>query len=48
MASHITVTALINYIKTKMTKDALLRDVAVKGQISNFKYDPAVDRKSVV
>lgn len=40
MASHITVTALINYIKTKMTKDALLRDVAVKGQISNFKYDP--------
>lgn len=40
MASHITVTALINYIKTKMTKDALLRDVVVKGQISNFKYDP--------
>lgn len=39
MASHITVTALINYIKTKITKDALLRDVAVKGQISNFKYD---------
>lgn len=40
MASHITVTALVKYIKTKMTKDALLRDVAVKGQISNFKYDP--------
>ena len=40
MASHITVTALINYIKTKMTKDALLRDVEVKGKISNFKYDP--------
>ena len=36
----LTVTHLVEYIKDKFKKDLFLREISVKGQISNFKYDP--------
>lgn len=36
----LTVTHLVEYIKDKFKKDLFLWEISVKGQISNFKYDP--------
>lgn len=36
----LTVTHLVEYVKDKFKKDLFLREISVKGQISNFKYDP--------
>ncbi len=36
----LTVTYLVEYIKDKFKKDLFLWEISVKGQISNFKYDP--------
>lgn len=36
----LTVTHLVEYIKDKFKKDLSLWEISVKGQISNFKYDP--------
>lgn len=36
----LTVTHLVEHIKDKFKKDLFLWEISVKGQISNFKYDP--------
>ena len=36
----LTVTHLVEYVKDKFKKDLFLWEISVKGQISNFKYDP--------
>ena len=38
MRKYLTVTALTNYIKTKLENDKHLKDVYVKGEISNFNH----------